>query len=68
MLVAVDMIRLGRGEQNTVDLAPEDLRQPRILSGAKRLQYLTQSAPEIGDGGQAVVKRRHQIDQYDLPV
>jgi len=64
----MNVIRFGRGKEDAVDLAPEDRRQPAVLTRPERLQNFAQRLAQIIDRGGAVIQRRHQIDQHDLPV
>ena len=67
-LDVVQMVGLGRGEQDAVDARAEDRGERRGAAGAKRAHHLGQRVFEIAHRRRAGIQRAERVDQHDLPV
>ncbi len=64
----VQMVGLGRGEQDAVDARPEDRAEPRGAAGAEGVHHAVERGLEIAQRRRAGIQRAEQVDQHDLPV
>ena len=64
----VQMIGLGRGEKDLVDLRPEQGRQEVAAARAKRRQHVGHGDFEVAHGGGSRVQRGERVDEDDLAV
>ena len=64
----MQMVGLGRREQDAVDARAEDRGEPRGAAGAEGAHDFGERVLEIGERGRAGVQRRQRVDQHDLPV
>ena len=66
--LVMQMIGLGRGEQDPVDAGTEDRGEVRRASGAEGAHDVGERILEILDRRRAGIERRERVDQHDLPV
>ena len=64
----MQMVGLGRREQDAVDARAEHRRKQRRAAGAKGLQHFGQRVFEIAHRRRAGIQRRQRVDEHDLPV
>ena len=64
----MQMVGLGRREQDTVDARSDDRGEARSAPGAERLQHLGQRVFQIVHRRGAGIERPERVDQHDLPV
>ncbi len=64
----MQVIGLGRGEQDAVDAPAEDRREPRVGAGAERGQDVGHRRAQVLDRARAVVDGAERVDQHHLPV
>ena len=64
----MQMVGLGRREQDAVDAGAEDRGEARGASGAERAHDVGQRVLEIAERGRAGVERGERVDQHDLPI
>ena len=64
----MQMVGLGRREQDAVDAGAEDRGEARGASGAERAHDVGQRVLEIAERGRAGVERGEGVDQHDLPI
>ena len=69
MLGVVQMVGLGRGEQDPLDpLATQKAGQPAVAARAKGAQHIGHGAAQILDRARPLMDGAQHIDQHDLPV
>ena len=64
----VDVVGLGRGEQDAVDPLAENGGEPAIRAGTETIQDRPQRPLKVGNRGISRIHRAEHIDQHDLPV
>ena len=68
VLVVVDMVGLGGGEQHPVEPAAQQRAQPVVGAGAEAGQHLRHRRAQVGHRPRPGVERAQEIDQHHLPV
>ena len=68
VLGVVQMVGLGGGEEDAVDAAAEDRRQPGARPGAEAGEDLGHRGAQVLDRARAVVDGAERVDQHHLPV
>ena len=68
MLAVVQVVGLGRGEEDAVDAPAEDRRQPRVPAGAEAGEDLGHRGAQVLDRARPVVDGAERVDQHHLPV
>ena len=68
MLVVGDMVRLGRGEQQRLDLRPEQPREQAARAVTKAPKHGLQRLLRVLEHRAPAVQAAQQIDQHDLAV
>ena len=68
MAFVVQMVGLGRGDQDAVDAAREKVGQETAAAGAEAGEDFGHRAFEVGHRAGPGIQRLHGVDQHDLPV
>ena len=64
----VQVVGLGGGEEDAVDAAAEDRREPGARAGAEAGEDLGHGGAQVLDGARAVVDGAERVDEHDLAV
>ena len=68
VLGVVQVVGLGGGEEDAVDAAAEDRREPGARAGAEAGEDLGHGGAQVLDRARAVVDGAERVDQHDLTV
>ncbi len=68
MAGVVDMIGLGRGEEDAIDAAREGAEEGMGLALAEAGEDGGERGFEIGDGGRAGIEGAQRVDEDDLAI
>ena len=66
--LVMQMVGLGRGDQDAVDAAREQVGEEAAAAGPEAAEDLGHRALEIGHRAGAGIERLHGVDQHDLAV